>query len=119
MESRNLGPSFAGLFLGASAHADDVRTITNSLQCLDQQVNLVQELASQNGLQLNTQKCEVIIASSTCMADTALCTIESNKIEAKHSVKCLGFSWWSWDMSAKVAVEEGVNNFKERLAEGS
>ena len=107
MESKNLGPSFASLYLGASAHADDVRTITSFLQCLDKQVNLVQKFASENGLQLNTQKCEVMIASSTCMADTHLCTIESNRIEAKHSVKCLGF-WWSWDLSAKVAVEEGV-----------
>ena len=107
MESRNLGPSFAGLFLGACAHADDVRTVTSSLQCLDKQVKLVQNFATQNGLQLNTQKSEIMIAASTCLANEVVCTIESNRIEAKHSIKCLGY-WWSWDMSAKVAVEEGI-----------
>ena len=30
MESLHLGPSFAGLCLGASAHADYVRTLTSS-----------------------------------------------------------------------------------------
>ena len=41
MERRNLGSSFTSLFLGAAAHADDVRTITSSLQCLEEQVHLV------------------------------------------------------------------------------
>ena len=41
MESMGLGPSFAGLYLGASAHADDVRTVTSSLHCLRQQVGFV------------------------------------------------------------------------------
>ena len=42
------------------------------------------------------------------MVDTVLNTsMDSNRIETKHSVKCLGY-WWSWDMSAKVAVEEGI-----------
>ena len=41
MDSLGLGTSFAGLYLGASAHADDVRTVTSSLLCLSQQVDLV------------------------------------------------------------------------------
>ena len=41
---------FAGLYLGASAHADDVRTLTSSLPCLKQQVYLVQDFAFRNGL---------------------------------------------------------------------
>ena len=108
MESIKLGPNFAGRFLGASAHADDIRTVTSSLHCLQRQVSLVQEFASLNGLQLNTKKCELMIASATRTVDTVLNTsMDSNKIETKHSVKCLGY-WWSWDMSAKVAVEEGI-----------
>ena len=54
MESIKLGPNFAGRFLGASTHADDIRMVTSSLNCLDRQVSLVQEIASQNGLQLKT-----------------------------------------------------------------
>ena len=61
MESKNLGPSLAGQFMGASAHADDVRTVTSSLHCLEKQAGLVQTFAHQNGLSLNIQKCEVII----------------------------------------------------------
>ena len=85
----------------ASAHADDVRTLTSSLPCLTQQVNLVQEFASRNGLLLNIQKCEVMAASSTCNTGSVLCSIGSNDL------KSLGF-WWSWDLSAKVAIDEAV-----------
>ena len=55
MERRHLGP---GLFLGVAAHADDVRAITSSLQCLEEQVHHVQSLGHPNGLSLNVQKCD-------------------------------------------------------------
>ena len=85
MESIKLGPYFAGRFLGASAHADDIRTVTSSLNCLERQVSLVQEFASQNGLQLNTNKCELMIALATRTVDTVLNTsMDSNRIETKH-----------------------------------
>ena len=86
--------------MGASAHADDV---TSSLHCL---AGLVQTFAHQNGLSLN-MKCEVMIASSMCKAEKVSVSIESMNIVAKKSIKCLGF-WWSWDLSAKVAIEEAI-----------
>ena len=111
MESKNLGPSLAGQFMGASAHADDVRTVTSSLHCLEKQAGLVQTFAHQNGLSLNIQKCEVMIASSICKAEKVSVSIESMNIVAKKS---LGF-WWSWDLSAKVAIEEAIKKSKESL----
>ena len=71
MESLHLG-----LYLGASAHADDVRTLTSSLLCLKQQVDLVQDFASRNSLLLNIQKCEVMAASSTCNTGSVLCSLD-------------------------------------------
>ena len=103
----DLGPSFAGLYLGASAHADDVRTVTSSLQCLRQQVDFVQSFATQNGLKLNIQKCEVMIAASICNAGKVVCSIGPDELIARSSVKRLGF-WWSWDLSTRAAVEESI-----------
>ena len=34
--------------------------------------------------------------------------IGSNDLVAKKSVKSLGF-WWSWDLSAKVVIDEAAN----------
>ena len=45
-----------------------------------------------------------MIASSMCKAGKVSVSIESMNIVAKKSI-CLGF-WWSWDLSAKVAIEE-------------
>ena len=107
MESMDLGPSFAGLYLGASAHADDIRTVTSSLQCLRQQVDFVQSFATQNGFKLNIQKCEVMVAASTCNAGQVVCLIGPDELIARSSVKSLGF-WWSWDLSARAAVEKAI-----------
>ena len=109
MESLGLGASFAGLYLGASAHADDVRTVTSSLLCLRQQVDLVQNFASRNGLMLNIQKCKVMMASSISSAGRVLCSIDSTELVAKTSLKCFGF-WWSWNLSAKVAIDESIKS---------
>ena len=38
--------------------------------------------------------------------------IGSNDLVAKKSVKSLGF-WWSWDLSAKVAIDEAAKKSKE------
>ena len=40
MESKNLGPSLAGQFMGASAHADDVRTVTHQFSTLFRKAKL-------------------------------------------------------------------------------
>ena len=62
--------------MGASAHADDVRTLASSLLRLKQQVDLVQDFASRNGLLLNIQKCEVMAASSACNTGSVLCSLD-------------------------------------------
>ena len=84
MESLGFGTSFTGLYLGASALADDVRTVTTSLLCLREKVDLVQSFASRK---LNIQKCEVMMASSTSSAGRVLCSTE---LVAKASLGCGG-----------------------------
>ena len=91
MEISNLGPSFAGLFLGAAALADDIRTNTSSLQCLEEQVHLVQSFMHQNGLSLNIEKCEIMIAAPVCNVAKPIISIDTKSNLTKKSVKCIGF----------------------------
>jgi hypothetical protein len=65
LEANHLGPSISDVYVGALAHADDIRTITSNVSTLQQQVEYVQQFADDNALTLNLSKCEVLIASST------------------------------------------------------
>ena len=47
--------------MGGFAHADDIRTISASMESLEGQVNLVKRFCEANHLHLNVQKCEVIV----------------------------------------------------------
>ena len=59
-ELANLGISYKDIYLGGSAHADDITSLTSSKDCLEKQVQTVENLASYSGLSLNVQKCEVL-----------------------------------------------------------
>ena len=56
LEKSALGPSINNLYVGGFLHADDIRTLANSLDVLEAQVSLVQEFAKENFLKLNSRK---------------------------------------------------------------
>ena len=60
MESANLGLTINNFFVGGFAHADDIRTITNSIASLNAQLESVSSFSSNNFLQLNPSKCEIV-----------------------------------------------------------
>ena len=70
-----LGPSINNLYVGGFLHADDIRTLASSLDVLDTQVSLVQRLAKENFLKLNTRKCEVVVFASDPHAPYPECKI--------------------------------------------
>ena len=93
LEESKLGPSISGIYAGAYAHADDIRTITSSLSSLNQQVRMVQNFAKENALVLNPAKCEVLITSSTKPAlQSPVCTLGDQPLFPQDCVKCL--SYW-------------------------
>lgn len=108
MELDNLGISYGGIYLGAAAHADDIRTITSSKDCLEKQVQAVKNFANRSGLSLNVQKCEILTADKHNYNSTmAMPEIGGREICVRKEVKCLG-CWLSWDLSAKKAIEEAI-----------
>ena len=83
LKSRGLGLSVNGLFLGAFAHADDIRTSATNF-----------EDVTENKLPLWTlsqspEKC-ALLTSSRKPASASGITIGDTCLPIEHSVKCLG-----------------------------
>ena len=61
LKSEDLGLSIQGLFLGAFAHANDIRTATTNQDDTAEQVKNVASFVDRNGLKLSTEKCGIVI----------------------------------------------------------
>jgi hypothetical protein len=109
MELADLGMSLRDVYLGASANADDIRTLTSSKKCLEKQVQMVKNFAHSSGLSLNMQKCEVLTSGSHTQqcSNSMMTNIDGQHIFASKEVKCLGY-WLSWDLTAKKAIDEAI-----------
>ena len=108
LECSGLGTLISDTYARAFAHADDIRTVTSSLDTLQQQVNTVQNFAAENALVLNPTKCEVLLVSSSKPASPAPAGVLGNQaLIPRHHAKCLGY-WWSWDLSATKAIDEAI-----------
>ena len=108
LECSGLGTFISDTYARAFAHADDIRTVTSSLDTLQQQVNTVQNFAAEIALVLNPTKCEVLLVSSSTPASSTPAGVLGNEaLIPRHHAKCLGY-WWSWDLSATKAIDEAI-----------
>ena len=109
LEANHLGPSLHDAYVGAFAHADDIRTITSNLSTLKQQMEFVQKFCTDNALTLNLSKCEVLALSPTKpLLTSPLCTLDDqHPLIPQESAKCLGY-WWSWDLSSTKAIDVAI-----------
>ena len=85
LKHENAGVSICSLFLGGTAHADDVRTIATSTQGATEQSKIVSEFDSDNSLKLNSSKTE-IVRFSTTLSQPLCSNITIN--ESSHSLFC-------------------------------
>ena len=106
LKSRSCGPTVCGLYLGAFAHADDIRTLSTNISDCQLQINVLKEFATSQGLTLNIDKCEAVISPST---PANMTHIEAGplKIPLTHSARCLG-AWWSPDLSCKLWLNNSI-----------
>ena len=104
MKSRRLGLSVNGLYLGAFAHADDIRTASTNATDATDQVKTVDLFAEKNGLQLSLEKCGIVITGTK--DNPSLNTLAGLPIE--NFKKCLGV-WWSSSGSSLKSIEERIN----------
>ena len=61
LEASGLGLTINSFYAGGFAHADDIRTLATTVETLEVQVGLVRQFCAENFLQVNVQKCEVIV----------------------------------------------------------
>ena len=103
MSSVGLGVGFAGLKLGTMAHADDIRTISNSIDDLCHLSTNVKSYTTENALTFNCEKCELLI---TTRGDNSTVS-QSVPFPIVSSLKTLG-TWITSDLSSKVSVSENI-----------
>ena len=86
-----LGLNINGLFLGAFAHADDLRAHLTSLSDAKTQVSVVNSYTDSRGLKLCTEKCAVVIAAPVSSESMSTVDVGDVSLPVEQSVKCLVF----------------------------
>ena len=69
---------------------------------------IVKDFASMNFLQVNIQKCEIMVFSnSNSSSELPCCEIEGSVLPVRTFAKCLRY-WWNKDLIASKSVEENI-----------
>ena len=106
LRSRSLGISINGLFLGAFAHADDLRTMAPNVEDTTDQASTVYSFAQSKGLHLCPEKCS-LLSSSKGFPLPSLKIGNETSLPVEKSVKCLGV-WWDTSPSSRTCVSERI-----------
>ena len=106
LRQRRLGLSVNGLYLGAFAHADDIRTSATNIEDATEQASAVDFFTKSRGLSLCLEKCAVITSSKKHVPPPSI-TIGDTCLPVEKSVKCLGV-WWDSVSSSKKSVTERI-----------
>ena len=107
LNASHQGLSRLGLDVGSSAHADDIRVVSNSTDAVSRLGSCVNSFCSANSLKLNASKTEAVSFSKGCPLDTTL-QVASDTIHSQLQIKCLGV-WWQHDLSPSKSVEENIS----------
>jgi len=112
LESAILSLKINNLFVGGFAHADDIRTITNSISSLNDQLEAVSLFISENFLQLNPTKCEIVSFSRQSSNDQLQLSLDGATLPCNDCAKCLGYVWNS-TLSSKPMIERNVTKARK------
>ena len=63
LKEENAGVNLEGIYVGSLAHADDIRSLACNPQSGQQQARIINNFLSENFLQLNAEKCELVVHS--------------------------------------------------------
>ena len=106
MSSRSLGISINGIFLGAFAHADDLRTMASNIEDTTKQATFVASFTRSRGLHLCPEKCALLPPGNN-PPTSSLKIDDETSLPLEKSVKCLGV-WWDNSTSSHVCVKERI-----------
>ena len=107
MEASHLGLSVNNLYGGTYLHADDIRTLATPASTLQAQISDVLKFTSNNFLQINPAKCEIVSFAQRNSVDDPVCEIEGKLLPASGTAKCLRYLW-NHNLSAKPSIEHNI-----------
>ena len=107
LQSSQLGLSINEFYAGGFIHADDICTISSSVQSLKRQMDVVKGFVSDYYLKLNVNKCEIVVFDKHGGQLDDTVEINGCCVESGAEAKCLGY-WWSSDLFATKSVDENI-----------
>ena len=108
-ETTDAGVSVEGIYMGSLAHADDLRSLTCDPQSSRQQAQIINEFLAENFLQLNTNKCELVVHTHGVQSNSISVDVGHVSLKPSKAAKCLGI-WWTPDLSPAKAITENINS---------
>ena len=88
-------------------HADDLRSITSTMDALHAQAEVIVQFVDSNFLKLNTSKCELLISS----VSNSQPEVNNPPFSLKPSTTSKRLeTWWSPNLSPKVSIEKNIAN---------
>ena len=106
-DKSELGLSINGLNSNSAAHADDIRSTSNSITDLQRQGEIIEQFAMDNGLKLNVSKTELIKLSAGAPSSDVI-QLTGQSISTQATAKCLGY-WWDSNLSPAKSIEENIS----------
>ena len=93
-----------GLTIGSAAHADDIRSVSTTIDDLQSQGKLIEQFAQNNAVKLNTSKTELVSFSTRGFHPEELA---GQSIATQPTAKCLGY-WWHTNFSPVKSIQENI-----------
>ena len=114
LETSDIDLSINNVYTGGYLHADNIRTITNSINFLQSQLRLVARFTTDNFLSLTPLKCEIIPFSQHCPIAMPECFISDTPVPIHDRAKCLSCVW-KGDLSAMPMIEFNISKARRAL----
>ena len=100
------GVSIAGLYLGSTAHGDDIRSLSQTRSATESQAATLVNFTTNNGLHINASKTEVVALSTTNHTLNLAFSVGGHEVGTKEA-KCLGY-WWKSNLGSAKSVEANI-----------
>ena len=87
MSANGAGVSIVGLYLGSAAHADDIRSLSQTRSDTESQAATLVNFTTNNGLQINANKTEVVALSTTNQIPNLTFSVAGHQLGTKQEAK--------------------------------
>ena len=111
LKASGVGLCVNSYYTGCFLHADDI-TIATSVQSLGFQTHEVSKFTTENFLQLNPSKCEIISFSRQVAVSQLDLNIDGMSIQSSETAKYLGYIW-KGSFSSKPMIESNISKARK------